>query len=185
MRHASREVITRDAQRLQPQRGARGHVPRLLGRGLRRLPHQGDWQPVPSHGLDEVCPPLPPSLPYKVDTSRPSLRTNWTRRRHVGVPSMPAVWCRKSCWRPAGAFCQVAPFSRLATTSLLTPRCRLCCRSTFSEALKVFNATELIPRDSLSKTTVPPPTPVRAPCTCSFTRPDQGPLAVGRARGGE
>jgi len=24
--------------------------------------------------------PPPPSLPYKVDTSRPSLRTNWTRR---------------------------------------------------------------------------------------------------------
>jgi hypothetical protein len=24
-------------------------------------------------------PPPPPSLPYKVDTSRPSLRTNWTR----------------------------------------------------------------------------------------------------------
>ena len=24
-------------------------------------------------------PPLPPSLPYKVDTSRPALRTNWTR----------------------------------------------------------------------------------------------------------
>jgi len=74
MRHASREVITRDAQRLQPQRGARGHVPRLLGRGLRRLPHQGDWQPVPSHGLDEVCPPpLPPS------------RTKWTRLVHPSV----------------------------------------------------------------------------------------------------
>ena len=30
------------------------------------------------HGLiDENVPP--PSLPYKVDTSRPSLRTNWTR----------------------------------------------------------------------------------------------------------
>ena len=26
-----------------------------------------------------VLPPPPPSLPYKVDTSRPSLRTNWTR----------------------------------------------------------------------------------------------------------
>jgi hypothetical protein len=29
---------------------------------------------------EQVSPPLPPpSLPYKVDTSRPSLRTNWTR----------------------------------------------------------------------------------------------------------
>jgi len=27
----------------------------------------------------EVRRPTPPSLPYKVDTSRPSLRTNWTR----------------------------------------------------------------------------------------------------------
>jgi len=27
----------------------------------------------------ERLPPPPPSLPYKVDTSRPSLRTNWTR----------------------------------------------------------------------------------------------------------
>jgi hypothetical protein len=26
--------------------------------------------------------PPPPSLPYKVDTSRPSLRTNWTRLVH-------------------------------------------------------------------------------------------------------
>ena len=26
----------------------------------------------------------PPSLPYKVDTSRPSLRTNWTRTKWTG-----------------------------------------------------------------------------------------------------
>ena len=29
------------------------------------------------------APPPPPSLPYKVDTSRPSLRTNWTRLVHM------------------------------------------------------------------------------------------------------
>jgi ABC-type molybdate transport system ATPase subunit len=34
--------------------------------------------------LDEV--PAPPSLPYKVDTSRPSLRTNWTRVPHLPLP---------------------------------------------------------------------------------------------------
>jgi len=30
-------------------------------------------------------PPHPPSLPYKVDTPRPSLRTNWTRLAHPSV----------------------------------------------------------------------------------------------------
>ena len=35
-------------------------------------------------------PPLP-SLPYKVDTSRPSLRTNWTRRCEGN-------WCKPTRW---------------------------------------------------------------------------------------
>jgi hypothetical protein len=34
-------------------------------------------------------PPPPPSLPYKVDTSRPSLRTNWTRARRPTRPRAP------------------------------------------------------------------------------------------------
>ena len=38
-----------------------------------------------SSGPAAARPPLPPSLPYKVDTSRPSLRTNWTRRAGVLV----------------------------------------------------------------------------------------------------
>jgi len=47
-------------------------------------------------------PPHPPSLPYKVDTSRPSLRTNWTRlvpfphtrplRHHHRGPTAPRVF---------------------------------------------------------------------------------------------
>ena len=28
---------------------------------------------------EAAAPPPPPSIPYEVDTSRPSLRTNWTR----------------------------------------------------------------------------------------------------------
>ena len=35
---------------------------------------------------DGVPPPPPPSLPYKVDTSRPSLRTKWTRLVHAAAP---------------------------------------------------------------------------------------------------
>jgi hypothetical protein len=36
----------------------------------------------PAGAVESRCePPPPPSLPYKVDTSLPSLRTNWTRQR--------------------------------------------------------------------------------------------------------
>ena len=35
--------------------------------------------PRPPPTLRRPCSPPPPPLPYKVDTSRPSLRTNWTR----------------------------------------------------------------------------------------------------------
>jgi hypothetical protein len=49
------------------RRGAFAHRRRLRGEGC------GDRR-----GAVPVRPP-PPSLPYKVDTSRPSLRTNWTR----------------------------------------------------------------------------------------------------------
>ena len=42
----------------------------------------------------EACSAPPPSLPYKVDTSRPSLRTNWTRlvggRWACATPSSPS-----------------------------------------------------------------------------------------------
>ena len=40
---------------------------------------------------DKAQPPPPPSLPYKVDTSRPSLRTNWTRTKWTRLvhPSVP------------------------------------------------------------------------------------------------
>jgi hypothetical protein len=40
-------------------------------------------------------PPPPPSLPYKVDTSRPSLRTNWTRlaAHNAGVCKRLGIGC--------------------------------------------------------------------------------------------
>ena len=38
-----------------------------------------DLLPTIESAVGEKQPPPPPSLPYKVDTSRPSLRTNWTR----------------------------------------------------------------------------------------------------------
>ena len=59
-------------------------------------------------------PPPPPSLPYKVDTSRPSLRTNWTRlgwrrrakraaragaRAATVGPQSPAALCTSKTWR--------------------------------------------------------------------------------------
>jgi hypothetical protein len=51
------------------------------------------------------CPaPPPPSLPYKVDTSRPSRRTDWTRL----VPLCPA-WPRDSLRRAALSWLVVGP----------------------------------------------------------------------------
>ena len=56
-------------------------------RGLTRPPARAQTARAERNALQEVlllwervkaCAP-PPSLPYKVDTSRPSLRTNWTR----------------------------------------------------------------------------------------------------------
>ena len=43
----------------------------------------------------EACPPPLPSLPYKVDTSRPSIRTNWTR------PLLPSLTSRDRLCNPA------------------------------------------------------------------------------------
>ena len=37
-------------------------------------------------------PPPPPSLLYKVDTSRPSLRTNWTRAAQGILDAAKEVW---------------------------------------------------------------------------------------------
>ena len=37
-----------------------------------------------ARNLSADSPPPPSSLPYKVDTSRPSLRTNWTRLSGAG-----------------------------------------------------------------------------------------------------
>jgi hypothetical protein len=51
-------------------------------------------------------PPPPPSLPYKVDTSRPSLRTNWTRRDlapgSVVRPTVASDSAPRAPQRPAG-----------------------------------------------------------------------------------
>jgi hypothetical protein len=51
----------------------------------------------------------PPSLPYKVDTSRPSLRTNWTRlvplARQVSIINMCKMKQRGATDAEAGAKC--------------------------------------------------------------------------------
>ena len=45
----------------------------------RREEEEGEDEMEEDDGGTMQVPPPPPSLPYKVDTSRPSLRTNWTR----------------------------------------------------------------------------------------------------------
>jgi len=42
-------------------------------------------------GSDFPIPSAPPPLPYKVDTSRPSLRTNWTRLVQLGAAAIGGV----------------------------------------------------------------------------------------------
>ena len=42
--------------------------------------------------VEETSSP-PPSLPYTVDTSRPSLRTNWTRKVPAGGTPQPPPAC--------------------------------------------------------------------------------------------
>jgi len=66
-----------DALRLMREQGLKKES--LAGR---TKDHRGE-DAVPQWAEKVQCslppPPPPPSLPYKVDTSRPSLRTNWTR----------------------------------------------------------------------------------------------------------
>ena len=59
-----------------------------------------------------VAPRPPPSLPYKVDTSRPSLRTNWTRLD------------MKTCPRSRPGACLAARRARLRTPRARAPRVR-------------------------------------------------------------
>ena len=61
-------------------RATRGRPPRRGSTGCRATNSTRSGAPRPA-----LPPPPPPSLPYKVDTSRPSLRTNWTRLAHRGL----------------------------------------------------------------------------------------------------
>jgi hypothetical protein len=78
-------------------RGARGRVaPRLRCQLRDRAARAGLQEPpaLPRKGAPRPAPPPtclpPPSLPYKVDTSRPSLRTNWTRLVPTCLPGRAA-----------------------------------------------------------------------------------------------
>ena len=63
--------------------GVRAVRPAWIHRCAARWEHLPEDAFAPLDGAGQPCweqaRPPPPSLPYKVDTSRPSLRTNWTR----------------------------------------------------------------------------------------------------------
>ena len=83
-----------------------------------------------AEGADATSPPPPPSspLPYKVDTSRPSLRTNWTRLVHrlveLAPPARPFVFvpfrgflsafARVPGWAPGAGSGAPAPYAPCA-----------------------------------------------------------------------
>jgi hypothetical protein len=60
-------------------RGGGASGPRDAPHAQRDPRHARGGRPPPPPRGPPPAPPPPPSLPYKVDTSRPSLRTNWTR----------------------------------------------------------------------------------------------------------
>jgi len=65
----------------------------LLPRPFPWSPHRPPHRPpcrLRSHRARDAASAAPPSLPYKVDTSRPSLRTNWTRRG--AGPKAGGIW---------------------------------------------------------------------------------------------
>ena len=75
-----------------PERWARAEPPPPLSRtNWKRLvpSSRTKWTRLGTGGAGQGAPP--PSLPYKVDTSRPSLRTNWTRHGAGHTPSVEGV----------------------------------------------------------------------------------------------
>ena len=85
---------------MSSQYGREGGGGAMIHRVLLTLPsHSRDYRAAarrraaPTAPLIQPSPPppapraphAPPPLPYKVDTSRPSLRTNWTRLVHPSV----------------------------------------------------------------------------------------------------
>jgi len=74
---------------------------RKVDGGAPRAPRERpNTTPLPVHP-----PAPPPSLPYKVDTSRPSLRTNWTRRPPLSPILSPCalLWPQPSPQPPSDA----------------------------------------------------------------------------------
>jgi hypothetical protein len=69
-----------------------------------------------------LIPPIPLSLPYKVDTSRPSLRTNWTRLIPSSSSSLSESIPLKSEPRGEGGM-ELAELRRAGVAGL-PPRCR-------------------------------------------------------------
>jgi hypothetical protein len=74
--------------------------------------------------LEGAAPPPPPSFPYKVDTSRPSLRTNWTRLVPFQVPRRLRPSCTASV-RSASATGPRAPTAPRSPPALRRAGCRL------------------------------------------------------------
>ena len=81
-----------------PRRGASQVLRKVADQAEKKLARAARERAVnPPH------PPPPPPLPYKVDTSCPSLRTNWTRLVPAGEPHGPARAERDAHGEPRGA----------------------------------------------------------------------------------
>ena len=68
--------------RVTRRSSADGRSPRACSRRSRSSPRTSRRRGSTPCSASGGCLRPPPSLPYKVDTSRPSLRTNWTRLVH-------------------------------------------------------------------------------------------------------
>jgi len=91
--------MTLPPTRSVPSRGSRPHP-----RGCRRSRGSRSGRPaLPGTLQPRHCrsrPPRPPSLPYKVDASRPSLRTNWTRHCRSRRARSPRQVRAEAKWLP-------------------------------------------------------------------------------------
>jgi len=117
------------ARRHPGDRGRGARAPALCRKRV-RPPSPREAAPAqrePPHFAENVCAPPPPSLPYSLDTPRPSPRTNWTRtaRPHPmsenrSGPGSPRT-LQKTCApaEPPGGGASPARFLRDLTESLV------------------------------------------------------------------
>ena len=103
----------------------RGRGPGPAGPAKRRRAEEEDGlDPCDPAFYSGKAPAPPPSLPYKVDTSRPSLRTNWTRRGVRGRRTARLMGSRLRVRAPLRACLAAAPAAPSVRTKLNTLRCR-------------------------------------------------------------